>query len=53
MQCEALDWVIAEEAKRPKDFTDKEREGLQRVRKQLEGGKPLPAGNYEWVEIVE
>jgi len=43
MQKEVLDWVIAEEAKRRGDFTDKERQELQDLRKQLvPGGKPLP-----------
>jgi hypothetical protein len=43
MQLEALDWVIAEEAKRPRDFTDEERRHLQRLRKKLvKSGKPLP-----------
>jgi hypothetical protein len=42
MQLEALDWVIAEEAKRPADFKDKEQGHLQALRKKLvEGGKPL------------
>jgi hypothetical protein len=48
MQLEALSWVIAEEAKRPGDFTDEEKQYLQKLRKKLvEGGKPLPAGNYD------
>jgi hypothetical protein len=45
MQMEALDWVIAEEAKRPGDFTDEERKALQTIRKKLvDSGKSLPAG---------
>ena len=31
LQIEALEWVIAEEAKRPKDYSDSEREHLVRV----------------------
>jgi hypothetical protein len=47
IQLEALDWVIAEETKRPGDFTDKEKQSLQKLRKRLvEGGKPLPPGHY-------
>jgi hypothetical protein len=47
MQLETLNWVIAEEAKRPGDFTDKEKQCLQKLRKKLVGaGKPLPAGSY-------
>jgi hypothetical protein len=47
MQREALEWVIAEEAKRPRDFTDKERRALQSRRKELaERGKPLPPGDF-------
>ncbi len=46
MQLEALDWVIAEEAKRPGDFTAKEKEVLQKIRKDLvKSGKPLPPGD--------
>jgi hypothetical protein len=45
MQLQALDWVIALEAKRPRDFKDAERQKLQDLRKQLvQSGKPLPAG---------
>ena len=47
MQLEVLDWVIAEEAKRRGDFTDKEKQSLQEIRKELlKGPKPLPAGNF-------
>lgn len=53
MQREVLDWVIVEESKRADDYLDKERESLQRIRKQLDRGRPLPAGNYHGVEIVE
>jgi hypothetical protein len=42
MQLEALDWVIAEEAKRPRDFKDEERMELERLRKELvQRGKPF------------
>lgn len=52
MQLEALDWIIAEEAKRPRDFTDNEKQALQKIRKKLvESGKPLPPGNYYANEI--
>jgi hypothetical protein len=51
MQLEALDWVIAEEAKNPRKFKDEERKVLQQLRKKLvQGDKPLPAehvGNYD------
>jgi hypothetical protein len=51
MQLNALDWVIAEEAKRPRDFKNEEIKHLQRVRKELlQSGKPLPVqapGSYE------
>ena len=54
MQLEILDWVIAQEAERPGDFTDKERRELQGIRKELvDSGKPLPAGNYDAVDPVE
>lgn len=43
LQIETLEWVIAEEAKRPKDYIDKEREYLSDVLKKLKNGKePLP-----------
>jgi hypothetical protein len=52
MQLEALDWVIAEEAKRPRDFTDAERKELQQIRKKLvKGRQPLPPGNY-WSQDI-
>ncbi len=52
MQLEALDWVIAEEAKRPGDFSAKEQEGLQKIRKDLvKSGKPLPPGGYYAVQV--
>jgi hypothetical protein len=42
MQLEALDWVIAEEAKRPQDFKEEERRELAKIHKKLvAGGKPL------------
>lgn len=47
MQLEVLDWVIAEEAKRPGDFTDKEKQVLQEIRQELvQGRKSLPPENY-------
>ena len=51
MQLEVLDWVIAEEAKRPGDFTDEERRVLQALRKKLQGGKPLPGGGIPAYEF--
>jgi hypothetical protein len=46
MQLEVLDWVIAEEAKRPQDFKDGEREHLQDIRKNLaQSRKALPPGS--------
>jgi hypothetical protein len=54
MQLTALDWVIAQEAKSPQSYTDKERQGLQDLRKKLvRQGKPLPPGNYDFVDIEE
>jgi hypothetical protein len=54
MQREVLDWVIAEEAKRPRDFTAEEKRELQRIHKELaQGGKPLPPGNYDLVDIEQ
>ena len=54
MQLEVLDWVIAEEAKRPADFTDKEREKLTSLRDCLaKDKKPLPPGNYDLVDIEQ
>jgi hypothetical protein len=57
MQLEALDWVIAEEAKRPGDFKDEERKHLQQLRKKLvQGDKPLSVqgvGNYDGFEVEE
>lgn len=48
MQQEVLDWVIAEEAKRPDDFTDEERRELQDLRKGLAtNGKPLPPSRVD------
>lgn len=52
MQLEALNWIIAEEAKHPGDFIDKEKQCLQKLRKELvEGSEPLPPGNYNASEI--
>jgi hypothetical protein len=55
MQLEALDWVIAEEAKRPGDFKDEERTRLRQVRKKIaQADKPLPAarvGDYDGFEV--
>jgi hypothetical protein len=57
MQLDALDWIIAEEAKRSGDFKDEERKELRRIRKQLvESGKPLPGGkvgNYDGFTVQE
>jgi hypothetical protein len=54
MQLEILDWVIAEEAKRPADFTDKEKQGVHEIRQKLvKSGKPLPPGNYDWTDIEQ
>lgn len=47
LQLMALEWVIAEEAKRPEDFTDEEREELSRLRSTLiETKTPMRRGNY-------
>jgi hypothetical protein len=54
MQLEVLDWIIAEEAKRPQDFTDEERQTLQKYRNQLvQDNQPFPAGNYDMVDIEQ
>jgi hypothetical protein len=57
MQLAALDWVIAAEAKRPRDFRDEERKKLQSLRKKLMGGgKPLPVvklGSYDGYTVEE
>jgi hypothetical protein len=46
MQRAVVDWVIAEEAKRPGDFKDAERRQLQQIRKKLvKSRKPLPPGS--------
>lgn len=50
MQREVLDWVIAEEAKRPRDFTKAERRALRDIRKELVGsGKPLAPETTTWM----
>ena len=52
IQLEVLDWVIAEEGKSPKKFSNKEKSNLQQIRRKLlTGGKPLPPGNYYANEI--
>src|SRR5262249_13967733 len=46
IQVEALDWVIAEEAKRPKDYVDKEQKHLAELRTELvKSGKAMAPGN--------
>jgi len=51
IQLEALDWVIAEEAKRPRDFTDEERQELKQTRKKLvKSGKPSPTLNHYGIQ---
>jgi len=43
IQLEVLDWVMAAESKRRRDFTKQERRYLRDLRKKLvKGGKPLP-----------
>lgn len=47
IQLEAIDWVIAEEAKEPEKFSDAERKRLQQIREKLTTDKkPLPPRNY-------
>ena len=49
IQLEVLDWVIAEEAKQPKEVSDRERQELQKTRRKLASGvKLLPAGVYHY-----
>lgn len=51
IQLEVLDWVIAEEAKKPKDYSDEERDFLAGVRAELvRRGEPMSNGNYDWNE---
>ena len=53
MQLEVLDWVIAEEAKHARKFSDKERQYLKKVRQTLStSGKPLPPGSY-YLDTIE
>jgi hypothetical protein len=53
MQLEALNWVMAEEAKRPDDFTCEEKEFLKKLRQGLEkSGTALFSGNYYPNEIT-
>jgi len=52
MQLEAIDWVIAEEAKKPKQFSATERKRLQEIRDKLAKRKePLSPGNYYCEDI--
>jgi hypothetical protein len=54
IQLEVLDWVIAEEAKVPKLYEDKEREFLQKTRKELvERKKPIARGHYYCIDIEQ
>ena len=47
LQLMVLDWIIAEEAKEPDAFTDKEHRELQRLRRKLvETKTPMLQGNY-------
>jgi len=52
IQLEVIDWVIAEEAKRPRDYSEKERQFLRDVRAMLvKIATPMPPGNYDWVQV--
>jgi hypothetical protein len=52
IQLEALDWVIAEEAKDSKKYPEKEREFLQKLRNDLvQNKKPITRGSYYPIEI--
>lgn len=47
IQMMALEWVIAEEAKRPKDYSEAEKEKLASLRVDLlKSGKPIQRGSY-------
>jgi hypothetical protein len=47
LQVMVIDWVIEQEAKRPKSFTDEERALLKKIRDELlKTGKPIERGNY-------
>jgi hypothetical protein len=53
IQLEVLDWIIAEEAKQPKEVSDLERQELQTTRRKLASSeKPLSSGvfYYYWRE---
>lgn len=52
MQLEVLDWVIAEEAKRPGDYSDVERQFVRDIRAELlKRREPMQPGNYFWEQI--
>jgi hypothetical protein len=52
MQLEVLDWVIAEEAKMPQDYTAEERAELQEIRRELTAsGKAMRSGSFFAVEV--
>ncbi len=52
IQLEVLDWVIAEEAKNSEQYPEKEREFLQKTRKDLvESKKPIARGHYYPIDI--
>lgn len=47
MQLEAVEWILAEEAKKAEDFSDEERAYLQEIRDTLvQSGKALKSGSY-------
>lgn len=49
LQIETLEWVIAEEAKRPKDYIDEEREYLSSVLKELRDRKEPLSPSWPFV----
>jgi hypothetical protein len=54
IQLEALEWVIAEEGKHPRDFTDKERQTLQKIHGNLiRDQRPIPPGNYDFADVEQ
>jgi hypothetical protein len=52
MQLDVLDWVIAEEAKRPNDSSAEERRFVRNIRAELvKRREPMPPGNYTWEQV--
>jgi hypothetical protein len=53
IQLEVLDWVIAEETKKPKSYIDEERKALADMRAELvKTGNAIPPGSYYATEFL-